>query len=292
MNPRRVAILLTLGFTMVWALAELLVVQLHHRYSLVQVESIRFATQFVLLLLVARPRTTGQVARLWHSRRPALQVLRGLALLGLPFGFASAVYSGVSIPVALVGLWCAPLFTVALAALVLREQVQVRMWLAALAGMVAALLLIAPPGPIEPADLIMPMLSGLSLALFLVLSRTLGDESVQTGLLFVATVGLLVLLPFVAGKWVQPGIRDGLVLLVVALLGTLALWLIDLALRYGKASEVASLLYVHVLVMHWMPPLWHGQTPSWRLLLATSLMGMLVLALWWSKERQLREAMA
>ncbi|MBN9373333.1 MULTISPECIES: EamA family transporter [unclassified Hydrogenophaga] len=279
-STRQGAVLFALAFALVWSLVEVLVTQLHQAYSLVQVEGVRFGVQLLLMLLLWTWRgDAGQ--RWWRSRRAPWHVLRGLSMLALPFAFAAAVYSGVSIPLALSGLWFAPLFALALAALWLRERPAAVLWLGALAGLGAVLLLFQPALPGSLAALLMPLLSGAALAVYLALTRLLRDEPVQTGLFFVAAVGLLVLLPFLPGVWVRPSGRDLALLAGVGAFGYLALWLLDQALRRWSLSHLAPLLYAHVLVLQWLPGLLRGQWPSWRLVLASALVGGVVTIVWW-----------
>lgn len=279
-NARHWAVLFALAFALVWSLVEVLVTHLHRAYSLVQVEGVRFGVQLLLMLLLWTWRGDAS-QRWWRSRRAPLHVLRGLSMLALPFAFAASVYSGVSIPLALSGLWFAPLFALALAALWQGDRAPAVLWLGALVGLGAVLMLLRPGLPGSPATLLMPLLSGAALALYLALTRALRDEPVQTGLFFVAAVGLLVLLPFLPGVWVRPGVRDLALLVGIGAFGYLALWLLDQALRRWTLSHLAPLLYAHVLVLQWLHGLLRGQLPSWRLVLGSALIGAVVLAVWW-----------
>jgi len=282
-DQRHWAVLFALGFALVWSLVEVLVTRLYQAYSLVQVEAVRFGVQALLMLLLWPGRRDGPAGgwRLWHTRRPLLQLLRGLSMLALPFAFAAAVYGGVSIPLTLSGLWVAPLFALGLAALFLRDRASPLLWGMALAGLGAVVLLLAPGRPGSPLALLMPLAAGLALAAYLALTRVLRDEPVQTGLFWVAAVALVVLAPFLPGVWVTPGLRDSLLLAGIGVFGYLTLWLLDQALRRWSVSHIAPLLYTHVMVLHWVPSLLQGQRPSLRLLLASAVIGLVVLFIWW-----------
>lgn len=282
-DQRHWAILFALAFALVWSLVEVLVTRLYQAYSLVQVESVRFGVQALLMLLLWPGRGSGPAGgwRLWHTRRPLLHLLRGLSMLGLPFAFAAAVYSGVSIPITLSGLWTAPLFALGLAALFLRDRASPLLWALALAGLGAVMLLLAPGRPASPLALLMPLAAGLSLAVYLALTRVLRDEPAQTGLFWVAAVAVVVLAPFLPGVWVTPGLRDSLLLIGIGVFGYLTLWLLDQALRRWSVSHIAPLLYTHVVVLHWAPSLLQGQRPSLRLMVGSAVIGLVVLAIWW-----------
>lgn len=282
-DSRHLAVLFALGFALVWSLVEVLVTRLYQAYSLVQVEGLRFGVQLLLMLLLWPGRRGGPAGgwRLWHTRRPLLHLLRGLSMLALPFAFAAAMYSGVSLPLALSGLWLAPLFALGLAALWLRDRASPLLWLAALAGLGAVVLILAPGRPASPLALLMPVLSGLALAAYLALTRLLRDEPVQTGLFWVAAVAVAVMLPFLPGVWVQPSLRDALILAAIGVFGYLALWLLDQALRRWSVSHLAPVLYTHVVVLHWLPSLLHGERPSLRLVLGSAVIAGVALFVCW-----------
>lgn len=266
-----------LAFAVVWSLIEVFVTRLDQRYDLVQVEGVRFGVHLLLMLAVW---SGAKGAPVWHTRRPVLQVLRGLCMLGLPFGFLASLMLGASIPLAVTGLWLAPVFALALAALFLRDRASVALWVCALAGLAAVVCLLAPQRPHSLSLLVMPMLTGLSFALYLALTRSLRHEPVQTNLFYVGLVGFLTLLPFMPGVWVSPDLRDAVLLVGVGVFGYLALWLLERSLRSWSLSHVAPLIYVHVVVLQLLAIVFHGRSPSLRLLVGGAIIGVVALYVW------------
>lgn len=276
-----------LAFAVVWSLIEVFVTRLDQRYDLVQVEGVRFGVQLLLMLgLWGRL----QQAPLWQTRRPALQILRGLCMLGLPFGFLASLLAGASIPLALTGLWLAPVIALALAALCLNDRAPLALWACAVAGLAAVVCLLAPSRPASPGVMLMPVLTGLSFALYLMFTRRLRDEPVQTNLFYVGLVGFLTLLPFMPGVWVTPDLRDTALLVGVGVLGYVALWLLERSLRSWSLSHVAPLIYVHVLVLQVLSHVLHGRPPSLRLVLGCVLIGGVLLYVWTRASRRRRSA--
>lgn len=276
-KARRAGMGFALAFAAVWSLIEVFVTRLDQRYDLVQVEGVRFG---VHLLLMAAVWGRMQSAPVWRTRRPVSQILRGLCMLGLPFGFLASLMAGASIPVALTGLWLAPVFALVLAALVLRDRAPWALWVCAAAGLAAVVSLMAPARPASLGVLVMPVLTGLSFALYLVFTRFLRDEPVQTNLFYVGLVGFLTLLPFMPGVWVTPGLRDAALLVGVGVFGYVALWLLERSLRSWSLSHVAPLIYVHVLVLQLFSHVFHARLPSLREVLAVAVIGGVALYVW------------
>jgi drug/metabolite transporter (DMT)-like permease len=266
-----------LAFAVVWSLIEVFVTRLDQRYGLVQVEGVRFGVHLLLMLAMWRG---AQGTPVWHTQRPVAQVLRGLCMLGLPFGFLASLMQGASIPVALTGLWLAPLFALALAAMFLRDRAPIALWMCALAGLAAVVCLLAPQRPHSLSLLVMPMLTGLSFALYLAFTRALRHEPVQTNLFYVGLVGFLTLLPFMPGGWVSPDLRDSVLLVGVGVFGYLALWLLERSLRSWSLSHVAPLIYVHVVVLQLLAIVFHGRQPSLRLLVGGAIITGVALYVW------------
>lgn len=276
-QARRAGMGFALAFAVVWSLIEVFVTRLDQRYDLVQVEGVRFG---VHLLLMAGVWGRLHSTPVWRTGRPMAQILRGLCMLGLPFGFLASLMAGASIPVALTGLWLAPLFALVLAALFLRDRAPRALWVCAAAGLAAVVCLLAPARPSSLSMLVMPVLTGLSFALYLALTRSLRHEPIQTNLFYVGLVGFLTLLPFMPGVWVVPGLRDAALLVGVGMFGYVALWLLERSLRCWSLSHVAPLIYVHVLVLHLLSLVFHGRLPSMRLVLGVAVIGVISLYVW------------
>jgi drug/metabolite transporter (DMT)-like permease len=276
-HARRTGAAFALAFAVVWSLIEVFVTRLDQRYELVQIEGVRFGVHLLLMLAVWGG---AKRASLWRTRRPAAQILRGLCMLGLPFGFLASLTSGASIPVALTGLWLAPVFALALAGLFLRDRAPWGLWVCAMAGLGAVVCLLAPQYPVSWSLLAMPVLTGLAFALYLTFTRSLRDEPVQTNLFYVGLVGFVTLLPFMPGVWVSPGIGDTVLLVGAGAFGYLALWLLERSLRCWSLSHIAPLIYMHVVVLQLLSSVLHGRVPSLRLMLGGAIIGLVVLYVW------------
>ncbi|MDP9096047.1 MAG: DMT family transporter [Pseudomonadota bacterium] len=199
---------------------------------------------FVLfgVTLAGRRRFAG----LW-PRRPSLQVLRGVTLLGSAVLFITGL-SHLQMAEASAISFVSPAFITALSVLFLREQVGVYRWTATLVGLIGVLVVIRPGiGALQLAALY-PLSSAACWAVAMIATRLIGPtERGETTLLWSAGVGLAiltVLLPFafVPPRWSEAGL--GICLGITASSGQ---YLLILAYRRATASVLAPFSYLQLL---------------------------------------------
>lgn len=199
---------------------------------------------FVLfgLFLVGRRRFSG----LW-PRRPSVQVVRGVFLLGSSILFIAGL-GEMPIAVAAALSFVSPAFITALSVPFLGEQVGIRRWAATLIGLFGVLIVIRPGGGTLQWAALFPLGSAACWAATIIMTRQMGtaDRS-ETTLLWSATVGLVlltVLLPFgfVVPSWGEIGF--GVFLGVAASSGQ---YLLILAYRRAAASLLAPFSYVQLV---------------------------------------------
>ncbi len=176
-----------------------------------------------LVLLAATLANTfrhGGTAAVSHlrTRRPVLLVLRSLVLLGT---FLAFIYGVVLLPLAdaLAISFTTPLLVTVLAALVLKERVALRQWLAVATGLAAVVWMVRPGTGVVSAGAAWMLLSALLAAIDILLTRVLTrTESNTTIVLCLAATFVVVLgltMPFV---W-QPMTLADIGLIVIMGLG-------------------------------------------------------------------------
>ena len=156
----------------------------------------------LLVLTIAGALRRGGTAALTHlsTRRPGLLVLRSLVLLGT---FLAFIYGVVLLPLAdaVAISFTTPLLATVLAALVLKERVALRLWLAVATGFAAVVWMVQPGAGVVSAGAAWMLLSALLAAIDImatrVLTRTETNTTIMLGLAttFVVVLGLVV--PFV-----------------------------------------------------------------------------------------------
>jgi drug/metabolite transporter (DMT)-like permease len=233
---------------LIFVCMDTLVKLLAARYAVPQLMWARFLFGFLLVAAVLRA-TTGHLP--WRSHAPLLQGGRSLLLACCNLMFSTAL---VYLPIAdatAIG-FAAPLLTVALAALWLREQVGWRRWLGVSIGLVGVLIAIRPPfltggAPMHWAALL-PLGTASAFAVYTILTRKLAKvDNSRTTILhtgFAATIATSLVQPFV---WVWPTPGDWALLILLGVLGGIGHGLLVLAFARAPVSLLAPLSYVQLV---------------------------------------------
>ncbi len=185
-----------------------------------------------------------QGGSLLRTQFPGLQILRGFLAVGSATLFVIAV-SFVPLADAVAVAFVAPFIVTVLGALILREPVGARRWIAVTIGFIGAMIVIRPGlGVIHPAVLLV-LVAAVLFALRQILSRALSssDRTITT-VAYTALVGSLLLtlpLPFI---WQWPSTNTEIMLLAsIAVLAAMAELLVIKALETAQAVVVAPVQY-------------------------------------------------
>jgi len=213
--------------------------------------------------LIALPFAIGIALRMGGTRalrsyRPVAHLVRGVVWVAAAFLFFTSLrYLPLAEATALV--FVAPLFITAISALVLREQVGWKRWLAVLAGFAGVLIAIRPGAASFQLVSLLPVATALFYALLMVSARWVDRrESVWTLLLYLTGAGALlsaVLVPFV---WRPVPMADLWLFAAIAFFGTAGMTLMTQAFRMAPAVVVAPLDYTALLwatLAGWL--VWH-----------------------------------
>lgn len=242
-RPSRV-VLFTVLATILWPLQEaaggMLMRSGHHA---AQVVALRYMTHLSVLFVLVAP-TRGM--RAFSTRRPALQLIRGLCMFGMPVGFIMAVDQARTSWIWTI-FWLMPAVALAGAVLLMRERPPLAAWVAvAIAAIAGAAIMDPLPGGVPGTFWAFVM--GGSFAGYVVLSRMLRDESLSASLLYTA-VGALAPMALVVWKvWTPLTMTDIVAAIVTGLLSIGVLACFDLATEAGPVWMVAPLI---PLVLIW-----------------------------------------
>jgi drug/metabolite transporter (DMT)-like permease len=223
----------------------------------------------------------------WRSELPAAlktnnlrhHLKRGaMGAAGMFCGFAALRYLPLSEAVAI--SFTAPLALVVLAALVLKERVRVYRWSAVTIGFVGVLIMLSPhlgmgAHPIGGDAAIGAAigLAGAFLSAFSAIEVRLLTRTERTGAIvfyFMMLTSLLGLSTIVLG-WTMPGLQDGLLLVVIGILGGLGQILVVQAYRYGDASLIAPFEYSTMLWAIAIGWFWFGEWPASAILIGATI---------------------
>jgi len=228
----------------IWVLHDAISKWVLQDYSIYQVLLLR--TIFSLLPIAIVVRREGGVARLRNARvwvclgRGCLAVACFvLFLAALPLMPLADIFAIVM---------SAPLLISALSALVLKEPVGLRRWLAVLIGFSAVLVMVRPGGNVSTPGALLVLASVVTYAFAMILTRRLGStESAGVMTFYSALVFLSVGLIAAPFTWVRPTPIGLLLMAATGLLAGSAQYCLTEAFRIAPPSVVAPFEYTSLI---------------------------------------------
>jgi drug/metabolite transporter (DMT)-like permease len=244
----------------------------------------RYAVHLAFMLALLAPRMGLELVR---TRRPGLQIVRGLLLVGST-GFFYLSLSHLPLAEAAAISFVGPVLITAMSGPMLRERVTRRQWIAVALGFLGVLIIVRPGGGVFTAHAIYPLCSALMFSLYQVLTRKLaGRENPFTTLFFTALVGAAATslpLPF---TWQTPQADQIPFILGIGLLGGLGHFFLIRAVEHTSPARLAPFIYTQLVWSTLLAYLAFDEFPA-----SGSLLGMLVivsagmLAIDWRKIRR------
>ena len=166
----------------------------------IEIAWIRF---LVFALIMSPAMLSGSRLYALHTRRPGLQVMRGVALLASSLFFISGLRF---LPIAEASAtgFVSPLFVTALSIVFLGESVGVRRWIATAVGLIGVLIILRPGTSAFHPAAFFPIVSALAWAGTLIMTRMMsGREHALTTMTYSSIVGVCVLCALVPFVWVD-----------------------------------------------------------------------------------------
>jgi drug/metabolite transporter (DMT)-like permease len=229
-----------------------------------QVVWARYASAFVLTLIISNPISQPGLMR---TSRPVLQIVRSALLLGSTlFNFLAFRY--LQLDQALSILFSTPFLVAMLAGPFLGEWIGWRRWLAILVGFSGVLLVTRPGyGGIHWAALY-SVASALCYAVYIIATRVLSrTDSSETTLFYSNLVGVFAMLPVLPFVWTTPDSWFPIVLMAVfGAFGSFGHYLLIVGHRLAPASILAPFMYTQLVWATMLGFLIFGDVPNnWTL---------------------------
>jgi drug/metabolite transporter (DMT)-like permease len=249
-----------------------------------EVVFVRYAGQFILVLVLFLPRERRALAR---TRNLKLEIGRGLFLLGSTVcNFIAVIYLPLTITSAI--SFTMPLILCALSIPLLRETVGWRRWLAIGFGFLGVMIIVRPGTEAFHPAVFLSLGTAIFSALYNLSTRGLaGVDSTSTQQFYASGVATLCIAPFSFGGWAWP--QHPLIWLCFGLIGVFALighLFVTTAHRYAPASVLAPFGYLQIIFMTASSWLVFNQPPTvWIFVGAPIVIGSGLYI--WLRERQL-----
>ena len=256
-----------------WALIEALGYSIMHHYALVQIVDMRYGVHLLILGVVFVPRVGWR--GLLQTRRPVLQVIRGLCMFVMPASFIFAA-AGLGSGAIWSTFWVTPIFVLVLAAVWLGERVSLTAWVLGLVGCVGAFMVYGQ-GPVADVRVLGAMLGAASFAVYVALCRVLREEPIEVSLFYTGLIAFLCMLPFAVAEWQPLHGEDVPRIVSIGVIGLLLLLFLDRSIEQSEASFVAPLLYGVVVCEALLRALRSGSVPPQLTLVGAALVLLVML---------------
>lgn len=235
--------LLMLASTVMFSLSDTLAKYITQGVPAVELATIRYA---VFVAMASVPLLRNRRASL-HSRRPVLQVLRGVGVVGSAICFITSL-SFLPIAQATAINFITPLMITVLAIPVLGEAVRPAGWLAVLVGFLGALVVVRPGmSGFHPAAGLVVMSSAFWCMAMLITRRLVGIDRSAVTLLWTAVTGFVLLLCALPFFLAPLTLRQLGLCLTVGVVASSGQYLATNAYRFARATVLAPLTYAQLI---------------------------------------------
>jgi len=236
--------LMALGFFS-FSLCDTLAKLLTDEFHPFQVVWLRMLGLFIGVCFVIAQRGTSVL----RSPKPHLQILRGVVAAGSATLFVFAV-NHVPLADAIAVTFVAPFIVTVFGALLLKEPVGLRRWLAVLAGFIGMLIVIRPGmGVFHPA-IFLVLIAAVFFAIRQLTSRWLsGVDPIITTVCYTAIVAFSILSVFQPFYWVTP--TSGKILVLIVVLATTPAVGEILIIRALDIAHSVVLAPIHYTLIIW-----------------------------------------
>ena len=253
------ALLLTCAFAM-FAVLDTSAKFAGQSVSPLEVTWFRYATHILFACLYFRVWSNRSILK---TKRPVLQIVRGLFLLGATyFNFLALRHLQLAETVSI--MFAAPFVVTALAGPLLNEWAGPRRWGAIVVGFIGVLVITQPgSGPVNWA-IILSVASMFCYAFYALMTRKLaGHESNESMLMWSAAVAFIILTPMLPEVWITPpNATVWALLLATGFFGAFGHLMLIRAYGLADAPTLAPFMYTHLIWMVALGYLVFGDVPG------------------------------
>ncbi|WP_296219080.1 DMT family transporter [Pseudomonas sp. UBA2684] len=264
-------ILLVVLATFLFASHDALSKYLSGFYPVIMVVWARYLVHTVLMAGIFLPQSGLRVLR---SKRPGLQVLRALCLLGTSLLFTTGLLF-IPLAEATAVNFLTPLLVTALSLPLLGESVSRGQWIAVLAGFVGVLIIVHPGGELFTPAVLLPFGSALCFSFYQLLTRKLSEiDSATTSNFFAGLFNTLAMSALVPFFWQLPNLSHGVLMLALGGCGMCAHLFLTQAFRHAPPALLAPFGYGQIVFAGLLGFVVFSHTPG-----TLALLGILVICL-------------
>ena len=209
-------------------------------YSIFQLMFVKYT--FVLLLSIIEAKRTKKI-NFYKTNNFKLQFIRSLlSILESACFVLSFKYLSLANAHSIGSL--APVIVVALSAIILKEKVSVKTWIAIFIGFLGVLIILRPTSSIFDPKALIPLFAAFVLGLYQVITKKVSKyDSNETSLFFTSIIGLLVMSLLASNFWRPIDYSLYPMFLGIGIFFSLGLYLQIIALSKARASIIQPFHY-------------------------------------------------
>ena len=252
-------------------------------YPIVMVVWARYVVHTLLMAGIFLPQSGLRVLR---TKRPLLQLIRALCLLGTSLFFTTGL---MYIPLAEATSvnFLAPVLVTALSVPLLGERVTRGQWLAVIFGFSGVLIIVHPGGDLFTPAVLLPFCSALFFCFYQLLTRKLSEiDSPTTSNFFAGLCNTLVMSALVPFFWQTPNLVHGAMMLALGACGMTAHLFLTQAFRLAAPALLAPFSYCQIIFAGLLGWLLFSHTPTLTTVLGIAVICCSGLAAAWQQRRQ------
>lgn len=228
-------------------------------YPILWVVWARYLVHTLLMMAIFLPQSGLRVLR---TRRPGLQALRALCLLGTSLLFTTALQY-IPLAEATAVNFLAPLLVTALSLPLLGEKVTRGQWVAVLVSFVGVTVIVHPGGALFTPAVLLPFGSALCFCFYQLLTRKLsGIDSPTTSNFFTGVLNTLVMSAIVPMFWQTPSLIHGLMAVALGTCGMTAHLFLTQAFRHAPPAMLAPFSYCQIVFAGILGLVLFGHSPD------------------------------
>ncbi|MBM3107366.1 DMT family transporter [Pseudomonas sp. P66] len=276
-------ILLVVLATFLFASHDALSKYLAGFYPILWVVWARYLVHTLLMMVIFLPQSGLRVLR---TKRPGLQAVRALCLLGTSLLFTTALQY-IPLAEATAVNFLAPLLVTALSLPLLGEKVTRGQWVAVLVSFVGVTVIIHPGGELFKPAVLLPFGSALCFCFYQLLTRKLsGIDSPTTSNFFTGLLNTLVMSAVVPMFWQTPSLIHGLMAVALGTFGMTAHLFLTQAFRHAPPAMLAPFSYCQIVFAGVLGLVLFGHSPDMAGLIGIALICLSGLGAAWLQRRR------
>ncbi len=274
------AIALMCAVSVVFALQDALSRHLAGAYAPVFVVMLRYWF-FALFVVTVAARGPGGLARAARSRRPVLQIVRGLLLVAEVVIMVEAfVRLGLVETHALFTAY--PLLVVALSGPMLGERVGWRRWSAVAIGFVGILIILQPGLRVFSPWAVLPLTASLMFAIYGLLTRLVArDDPASVSFFWTGVAGAVGITVVGLSQWQPMAAADWPWMIALCMGAVVSHWMLIRAYELAEASSLQPFAYLQLVWVSIIGVVMFGETVKPNVIIGAAIIVAAGLFTWW-----------